>query len=85
MIMVPQTTSLAIQRGRAASIGIHDNVRELQARGKRVARVCISRETAADMRAFFAVAFAEFDNILPPRVLGVPLVEGAEDGVVLID
>lgn len=85
MIIVPQTTGLAIERGRSASLGLYDTVRELKAQGKQLARVCVSRETGADMRAYFSVAFQGFDNVLPKHVLGIPLVEGAEDGVVLID
>lgn len=85
MIIVPETTSLAIERGRSASLGLYDTVRELKSQGKQLARVCVSRETGADMRAYFSVAFQGYDNVLPRHVLGVPLVEGAEDGVVLLD
>ena len=80
MIIVPETTSLAIKRGRAVSLALYEQVKEHRAAGRDPLEVRVSREVAADMRAFFAVAYQHFDNILPDNVDGVPFREGETDG-----
>lgn len=70
----------AVHRGRDAARRLAEFVQEYQARGAEVLEVRVSLDIANDMRAFFAVAFAEFDNVLPRRVLGVPFAEGGTGG-----
>lgn len=80
MIIIPKTTELAVQRGRFVSLGIYDALQEHKAAGRKPRAIRVSREVASDMRAYFTQAFQQFDNILPPSVLGVPFTEGGTDG-----
>jgi hypothetical protein len=75
-ILIPASAQRDVQRGRDAARQLSEMVQEARDRGLTVHEVRISNRVANAMRAFFAVAFAEFDNVLPPRVLGVPLFEG---------
>lgn len=72
--------SLAVERGRDASARLRDMVREHRAKGDQVVEVRVSQDVANNMRAFFAMTFAEFDNVLPPSVLGAPFAEGGTGG-----
>lgn len=79
-ILLPETASRDVGRGREASAKLADLVREYRARGDQVLEVRVSAQVAGYMRAFFAATFREFDNILPPTVLGVPFAEGGTGG-----
>lgn len=79
-ILLPPMAQRDVQRGREAAEKIRDLVDEYKARGDRVLEVRVSRDVANFMRAFFAVAFREFDGVLPPTVSGVPFAEGDTGG-----
>lgn len=79
-VILPPGGELAVQRGREASARIRDLVMEHKAQGDTVLEVRVSNDVAGYMRAFFAAAFREFDNILPPTVCGVPFAEGGTAG-----
>lgn len=79
-LILPESGHQAVQRGRDAARRLADYVQEYRARGDEVLEVRVSTDVANDMRCFFAVAFAEFDGVLPSRVLGVPFAEGGTGG-----
>ncbi len=80
LIIVPESARRAVRRGRAVSLSLYEQVKEHRAAGRNPVRVRVSREVAADMRAFFTEAYQQFDNILPDNVDGVPFSEGGTDG-----
>jgi hypothetical protein len=80
MIFVPKSGELAYRRGRQVCIDIGEAVREHQLAGRHVEEVRISKNVGADMRVFYTQAAQAFDNVLPKRILGVPLIEGETDG-----
>jgi hypothetical protein len=80
MIIVPQTTTVAIRRGRQIGLDIANAIRDHREAGRKPVAVRVSSDVAADMRAFFAVACQDFDNVLPRTVLGVPFSEGGTAG-----
>jgi hypothetical protein len=75
-ILIPPSAQLDVQKGRDTARQLSEMVQEAKDRGLDVREVRISNRVANYLRAFFAVAFAEYDNVLPPRVLGVPLLVG---------
>lgn len=79
-IMLPKHAENAVMRGRDASARLRDMVLEHQARGDTVQEVRVSNEVAGYMRAYFASFCAEFDNVLPKTVCGVPFAEGGTGG-----
>lgn len=79
-ILLPPMAERDVQRGREASAKMRDLVQEYRARGDEVLEVRVSSQVAGYMRAFFAVVYRDFDNVLPPTVLGVPFSEGGTGG-----
>lgn len=79
-IILPPLAQRDVARGREASAKLADLVQEYRARGDQVLEVRVSAEVASYMRAFFAVSFRDFDNVLPRTVLGVPFAEGGTGG-----
>lgn len=79
-LILPMNGERAVARGRDAAQRLAEFVQEYRAKGDEVLEVRVSTDVANDMRAFFAVAFAEFDNVLPRSVLGVPFAEGGTGG-----
>ena len=76
-IIVPERFETPIVRhGRAMSIRLLEEVRELQRAGRRPARVRITQGAADVLRQYFAWATDGFDGVLPKRIAGcVVLVE----------
>ena len=71
-IIVPNTESIASQRGRFAIIQITDRLNELIDRGKTPTKITISTAIADDMRAYFDFNHV-FDGVLPREYCGVPI------------
>ncbi|MBP6748415.1 MAG: hypothetical protein KA144_02145 [Xanthomonadaceae bacterium] len=59
---------------------MNETVQNYQEQGREVLQVRVSADVANAMRAFFRYAFAEFDGVLPRRIMGVPLLEGGTGG-----
>lgn len=79
-IIVPERLETAgVRRGRAMSVRLLDELRELRDRGKVPSRVVISTAAADDLRAYLDFASASFDGVLPRLLAGVPVV--VEPGV----
>lgn len=77
-ILLPAMAQRDVQKGRDAARQLSEMVQEARAKGLTVQEVRISPHLAGYMRAFFAVAFAEFDGVLPRSILGAPLYEGTQ-------
>lgn len=79
-LVLPPMAQRDVQRGRDAAEKLADLVREYRACGDEPTEVRVSNQVAGYMRAFFAVVYRDFDNVLPPTVLGVPFAEGGTGG-----
>ena len=80
VLIIPESAHLSVQRGRDYARRLNETVANYQQQGRTVVEVRISADVANDMRAFFQHAFAEFDGVLPRRIMGVPLHEGGTGG-----
>lgn len=80
MLIIPESAHLAVQRGRDYARRLNETVQNYQQQGRAVVEVRVSADVANDMRAFFQHAFAEFDGVLPRRIMGAPLHEGGTGG-----
>lgn len=83
-IIVPERFETeSVRRGRAMSVRLLEEVRELQRSGKRPARVRITKGASDALCAYFAWATDGFDGVLPRRIAGCDvLVEpGADYGL----
>lgn len=80
VLILPESAHLDVQRGRDYARRLNETVADYQQQGRAVVEVRVSADVANDMRAFFRHAFAEFDGVLPRRIMGAPLREGDTDG-----
>jgi len=79
-LILPESAHLDVQRGRDYAKRLNETVENYRQQGRHVSAVYVSPHIANDMRAFFRYAFAEFDGVLPRRIMGVPLHEGGTAG-----
>jgi len=79
-LILPESAHLDVQRGRDYAKRLNETVENYRQQGREVVQVRVSADVANAMRAFFQHAFAEFDGVLPRRVMGVPLFEGGTGG-----
>lgn len=74
-IIVPERFETeSVRKGRAMSIRLLEELRELKRRGKFPARVRITRQAADTLVAYFAWATDGFDGVLPKRIAGCDVV-----------
>lgn len=74
-IIVPERIETeSVRKGRAMSIRLLEELRELTRRGKFPARVRITRQAADALVAYFAWAAESFDGVLPKRIAGCDVV-----------
>lgn len=80
VLILPESAHLDVQRGRDYAKRLNETVENYRQQGREVVQVRVSADVANAMRAFFQHAFAEFDGVLPRRIMGVPLHEGGTGG-----
>lgn len=80
ILLLPSMAQRDVQKGRDASRQIMEMVAEAKDRGLVVHEVRVSEHLASYMRSFFAVAFAEFDGVMPNHLSGVPFYIGGTSG-----
>lgn len=74
-IIIPERFETeTVRKGRAMSIRLLEELRELKRRGKQPARVRITQGAADALRAYFAWAAESFDGVLPQRIAGCDVV-----------
>ena len=74
-IIVPERFETEnVRRGRAMSIRLIEELRELKRRGKFPARVRITQGAKDVLLAYFAWAAESFDGVLPKRIAGCEVV-----------